>query len=212
MELKDLVEIIPELLLLVVPGYIAIKIKETYRLEKKNEHFDVILCSILYSFVIGIIYSAVVFVSNHVNVRVAEFLKDTTVKQFSYFFLAVVLGLILTKLPSSKVGKLVDKIFNKNLSSEPSVWIKAMTNPSGAWATAYLENGLIYTGMLIDYTTDPNHDCKEILLSHYRLSVRNDKSPEVADDFCFIIEDHTDEPNAKVLLSRDTIVAIEIQK
>lgn len=46
MDIKDLLEIIPELLLLFIPGYIAIKISEKYGLEKKKENFDIIVYSI----------------------------------------------------------------------------------------------------------------------------------------------------------------------
>ena len=68
-----MLEIIPELLLLFIPGYIAIKISEKYGLEKKKENFDIIVYSILYSFIIGIIYSIITF-------RIKCFCDAVTVK------------------------------------------------------------------------------------------------------------------------------------
>lgn len=212
MDLKDLIVVVPELLLLVVPGYISIGIKEKYCLEKKSEIFDITLYSILYSFIIGIVYSAIEALSIHVWARSVDIFKVDTIKQFAYLLLAVFLGLFLVKFPKTTVGVWVGKRFNKNLSLEPSVWIKAMENNSGAWATVYLENGLIYTGMLINYTSDSDDEEKEILLSNYRLSVRNEDAPKVSEDFCTIIVDYTDNSNARVFLKQNVIVAIEIQK
>lgn len=212
MDLKDLIVIVPELLLLVVPGYISVRIREKYRLEKKSETFDTTLYSILYSFIIGIVYSAIEALSICIWAKAADIFKVDAIKQFAYLLLAVGLGFFLIKFPETNAGIWVGKRFNKNLSSEPSVWIKAMKNNSGAWATVYLENGLIYTGKLINYTTDFNNAEKEILLTNYRLSVRNEDTPKVSEDFCTVIADYTDNSNTKVFLKQSVIVAIEIQQ
>lgn len=84
-----------------------------------------------------------------------------------------------------------------------------MKNKNGAWVTVYLENGLIYTGKLIYYTNYPNEK-KELLLSNYRLSVRNNFNVEKKEKFCFDIDDYTEDDNAKVFLSWDIIISIEI--
>lgn len=212
MNFQELVAIIPELLLLVVPGYISIRIKEKYCLEKKSENYDITFYSILYSFIIGIIYSIIETLFICVWPNTSIFFVIDTVKQFVFLFLAVLLGFFLVKIPQTSIGIWIGHLFNKNLSSEPSVWIKAMKNTDGAWATIYLENGLIYTGMLINYTSDSVDDEREILLSNYRLSVRNDGSIKGPKDFCILIEDNTKNPNAKVFLNQNVIVAIEITK
>ena len=213
---KDLIDTIPSLLLFVVPGYISIHIREKYCLEKKNENFDTLLYSILYSFIIGIVYSLLDVLSPHIFPRIASFLNNSidlenTVKRLIYLLLAVILGFFLVKIPKTKIGRLGNNLFNKNLSPESSVWLKAMENSNGAWATVYLENGLIYTGMLINYTSDSNEVEKEIILSNYRLSVRNENDSK-ATDFCTVIVDNTQNSDSKVFLSRNVIVAIEIQK
>lgn len=210
MDIKDLLEIVPELLLLFIPGYISIKISEKYGLERKKEHFDIIVYSILYSFIIGIIYSIIIFSLEHFCVVISTFLEGTTVKQTVYLILAVVLGFILVKVPPTWLGGFIRGCFNKNVSPEANVWIKAMKNTKGAWVTVYLENGLIYTGKLIYYTVDPDDEGKELLLSNYRLSVRNSAEVRKSDDFCFDIEDKTGDDNAEVFLSRDVITSIEI--
>ena len=210
MDIKDLIEIVPELLLLFIPGYISIKILEKYGLERKKEHFDIIVYSILYSFIIGIIYSIIIFFLEHFCVTINTFLERTTVKQTIYLVLAVVLGFILVKVTPTKFGGFIRSCFNKNVSPEPNVWIKAMKNTKGAWVTVYLENGLIYTGKLIYYTIDSDAERKELLLSNYRLSVRNNAEIETRDEFCFDIDDNTKKDNAKIFLSLDLIISIEI--
>lgn len=210
MDIKDLLEVVPELLLMFIPGYISIKISDKYGLKRKKEHFDIIVYSILYSFIIGIIYSIIIFPLEHFCVLISTFLEETTVKQTVYLILAVVLGFILVKVPPTRLGGFIRGCFNKNVSPEANVWTKAMKNTKGAWATVYLENGLIYTGKLIYYTVDPEDEEKELLLSNYRLSVRNSAEVRKNDDFCLDIDDKTGDDNAKVFLSRDVITAIEI--
>ena len=116
MDIKDLLEIVPELLLLFIPGYISIKISEKYGLERKKEHFDIIVYSILYSFIIGIIYSIIIFSLEHFCVVISTFLEGTTVKQTVYLILAVVLGFILVKVPPTWLGGFIRGCFNKNVS------------------------------------------------------------------------------------------------
>ena len=210
MDLKDLVVIVPELLLLVIPGYISIKIKEKFGLEKKAESFDITLYSILYSFIIGIAFSAIKLLLGSLWASAVDFVEIEAIKHLCYLLLAVLLGYILVKSPQTKLGNRLRSMFNESLSPEPSVWVKAMKNKNGAWVTVYLENGLIYTGMLINYTTDPSDADKEILLSNYRLAVRNEKMPNTPADFCTVIEDHTNDPNAKVYLNHKVITAIQI--
>lgn len=210
MDIKDLLEVVPELLLMFIPGYISIKISDKYGLKRKKEHFDIIVYSILYSFIIGIIYSIIIFPLEHFCVLISTFLEETTVKQTVYLILAVVLGFILVKVPPTRLGGFIRGCFNKNVSPEANVWTKAMKNMKGAWATVYLENGLIYTGKLIYYTVDPEDEEKELLLSNYRLSVRNSAEVRKNDDFCLDIDDKTGDDNAKVFLSQDVITAIEI--
>ncbi len=209
MDFQELIANIPDLLLLVVPGYISVRIKEVYRLEKKSEKDDITLYSILYSFFIGIIYSIIETLTIYVWPNTTTFFVIDIVKQLAFLFLAVLLGFFLVKIPQTSIGIWIDHLFNKNLSPEPSVWIKAMKNTDGAWARVYLENGLIYTGMLLNYTSGCDEE-REVLLSQHSLSVRNDGVIKGSEDFCILIEDNRTNSKAKVLLNQKVIVAIEI--
>ncbi len=211
MNLKDLITIIPELLLLVVPGFIALRIKEKYNVEKKRDDFDSTIYCFLYSFIIGIAYSALTALLIKLSPGLTDFLAKETVKQAAYLLLSVLLGLLLVKLPRSGIGRAVTSLFNKHMSPETTVWLEAMKNDKGAWAIVYLKNGMIYTGKLINYSTDPADEKRSLLLYNYRLSIRNDGSKTAA-DFCYDITDRTGDDNAKVFLSWEDIISIEILK
>lgn len=210
MNFGDIINSIPDLLLFVIPGYIVVRVDEVYSLKKRANSFDTILYSLLYSFVIGIVFSLISNIAQTIASSTKPFFENATVKHISYLLLSLIMGWIMVRLPKTGAGKLVLKKFNKGLVSGDSVWTKAMGNEKGAWATVYLANGLIYTGALVDYTTDPNENVKEILLEKYRLALRNTEPLTSSEDFSIEIEDYTMDESTKVFLSRDDIVSIEI--
>ena len=210
MNLPEIVGAIPELFLFIVPGYIAIKIREKYNLEKQTNSLDTVLHCVVYSFVVQIVYSIILFFFSRVNKSSYMWFGGEVPRQIAHLVLAVILGYILIKIPETSPGRFIAKLFNKNLAPYSSVWIKAMKNDAGAWATVYLKNGLIYTGMLINYTSDPNEGVKEILLTNYRLCVQNTKPDITPENFYTVIIDHTDNQVSRVLLERGNILSIEI--
>lgn len=205
--LNSVVKVVPELLLLVIPGYISLRLKEKYGIEKQRDEFNSILHCLMYSFIIGLIYSIIVALTSKCP-ELSLFLSNDLVKQITILFLAVLFGLFLTKQSEWKVSKWILKIFNKNLAPDASVWIKAMENTSGAWATVYLKNGFIYTGKLINYTTDPNEELKEILLYDFRLALCCESNSGAS---CHVLKDNTSREGSKVLLRYDNIDSIEIE-
>lgn len=211
MSFSELVEVVPELLLLVVPGFISLRIKEKYCVETKKDSFDSSLYCIFYSFIIGIVYSTVVFLFSLFINNVKEFFENESVKSACYLLLSFLFGLVLVHFPKTTIGQKINKSYNKNLSSEPTVWMKAMQNEEGAWATVYLKNGMIYTGKLINYSTDPNDEKRSILLYNYRLSVRNEGGISSPSGFCRDVKDNTEVDDCKVFLDGDNIISIEIE-
>lgn len=201
--IEAFVENIPNLFLYILPGYVTLRILNRYNSEKRPPELDIFFYSALYSFIVGIVYNLLVSI---VNINISA-----TVKQILYFIFAILLGLIIIKVPKTKIGKKINHIFNSNHEPYSSVWIKMMETTGKVWATVYLHNGLIYQGKLINYTTNPNDPVQEIMLTNYRLSVQNTGSMQNAQDFCIVIEDHTEDNSAKVLLHRQEIVSISVQ-
>lgn len=210
MDLKDLITIIPELLLYYIPGYISLRIKEKYCPEKRRDEYNSTAQSIIYSFIIGIVFYFIELITTEVFKSSFFILLDQRFHQLIHLLLAVLLGFFLVRFSSSRIGTFVLKRFNKTLDPSPSVWIKALKNEEGAWATVYLRNGLIYIGKMKYYTTDPD-DQKLILLYSYRLCVR-DKEESTPERFCQEIKDTTTDSNSKVLLNYEDIISIEIER
>ena len=209
MNLKDLTGSIPDVLLLVIPGYVSLKIKEKFGIEKKKDNLETALYSVLYSFIIGIAYSIINTIFAHKCPQALTFFENESVRQIVCLMMACILGWILVKFPKSAIGSGIEKLYDKSISPD-SVWIEAMENKEGTWVNVYLNNGVIYTGALINYTADANSDEKEILLSNYRLAVRNTGKLKDRGEFCTVIDDYTDKPDARVYLSQKVIVCIEL--
>lgn len=204
MNLNDLVNIIPELLLYFVPGYISVRIREKYTPEKHRDDYDTTLQSIIYSFVIGIIFSVVSTI-----IPFAANVSETS-KYLIYFIIAILIGILMVLWPNSYFSNCIAKLLNKNIDPTPNIWIKALKNENGAWATVYLENGLIYTGKLIHYTIEPEEETKQIILCGYVLYARSEGDGLNAGNFCYPIKDMSDDDSSKVLLNYDNIISIEI--
>lgn len=212
MEWAELLQHIPELLLVFIPGYIALKIRQKYGLRKKTDTFNSVLYCILYSFFVGLVFSVICGLLPAYS-RIRKILSNNiTVKQVSYLCLALLLGYCLVRVPETKIAKKIARKFNNHLSQEPTVWDKALQADDGAWATVYLKNGMIYRGTLDYYTSDPNDEIKEVLLSEYTLAIRNEKPVESSEEFCLQISAYESDENAMVLLNKDDIFAIEIHK
>lgn len=208
--IEKLISHIPELLLNVVPGFISIRIKEIYGLKKKHNELGYALYCILYSFIILLIYRIIAVIAGAIWAPLGEILNKETVKSCGCLALAVVLGIILAKAPQSKPGKWFGKKINFLTSPEETVWEKAMKNPNGAHARVYLNNGMVYYGVLKNYTTDPDDPCKEVLLHDYSVTILRD-AKEASDENDLIIPLKKETlMKDKVLIKRDEIISIEI--
>ena len=161
--IEKLINHIPEILLHIVPGFISIRMKEIYGLKKRQNELGYALYCILYSFIILIAYRIITAGIGLISSSIRAFLERETVKCCACLVLAVALGILLAKLPQAKPGVWFSKKINRLSSPEETVWEKAMkSNPNGAHARVYLKNGMVYYGILKNYTTDPDDTCKEI--------------------------------------------------
>lgn len=208
MTIAELLDAIPEVLLYIAPGFVSIKIEEEFLPRKTHNRLDTVLFSILYSFIVGIVYQtifAAIFPSSNEE-------NNVVIKQAVCLLLGVALGLFLVRIPPTIIGKTVGKIFGEGLSSASSVWVEAMKNKTGAWATVYLKNNLVFTGALSNYTMDPDEEIKEVLLTNYRLMVRRDSMVGLPKEFCVVIEDYHEDANATVFLRQDMIESIVVHR
>ena len=214
MALEELLKLIPEVLLYIIPGFLILKIIEVYTPTKKHEQYETILWSIVYSFIVGIEYSFLggiiksAFASATWSISISE-----SKKLFLYFALAVLTGYLLVKLPKSCVGSWITKAFNANLNSAEDVWFDALHTKKGVWATVYLKNGLVYTGILSKFTADADEKDKLVLLKSYRLTKRNESADNVNNaivNYFLVVSDYSTDSSARVLLRYEDIIAIEM--
>lgn len=216
-DLNDLITIIPQIMLMFIPGYIALRIEELYRSKKRHDHYDTTAYALLYSALVKMMYSVAKFAigkAPHIwkIVQENELIKEE-LKLGVYFMLAAFLGYLLVKLPSSSVGKRISKCYNKKLVSYETVWEKALENyQNGAWAQVYLKNGMMYTGKLVNYSANPNDSLREIMLTDCTMSIVKDmKNVNTSSDFQIAIKGE-DQVIDRVLLNANDIISIEIIK
>lgn len=209
MDVDKIILLIPQLLLLFIPGYIALIIKTKYLPQKKLDNFDAILYSILYSFIVGIVFELLRYIKN-LAIPGTVLLGEGYKKQLVFLLLGLALGCFLTKAPKWKIGASFSNLLNKHLDVNTDVWEKAMRHPDdGAWATVYLKNGMIYEGVLKHFTDDPNNERKELILYDYKLGVRKEGKITNSDQFCIPIE--VGQKKDLVYIQREDIIAIQVR-
>lgn len=195
--IENIMHLIPQLLMYFIPGYISLEIRRNNRQENKYIDRDLVILSITYSFIIGMI----VFLIDMIPIINIEEL-DYECKVVIKISIAILFGFAITVYPETNLAKYVRKLLKCNAEPYSNVWNLAMKNPKGAWARVYLENeNILYVGMLINYTCDPDEERKEILLSGY-------SSYNICNNSC--IENFEGDEKATVYINADDVKRIEI--
>lgn len=247
MDLKDIVGVVPQILLFIVPGFLTLKLIEAMTPQKGLEQNETILWSILYSFVVMIIYSfiqrglcwltsvcccskVIEFITAITPPRLQEIENKISYSMIAWHLLiAVAFAYVHIKIFSSKIGEKITRFFNKNIIPGEDLWFKALKSEEGVYARVYLKNGLVYYGVLSDFTANSDDTTKLIVLQKFEVfyGPLSDKpktlladavrkisegtyNPE--DEYFTVIRDYTtkEKPVARVLLRYDDIVSIEL--
>lgn len=217
----EFIELISELLLYVVPGFVVLKLIEAFTPRKKVGQMETVLWSVFYSFIITIVYQFSGWVINwiighcflcsdgsSIKINIGNNLKVAI-----YLFLSGIVSYLIVKFSRSAIGDKIAKKYNPNMALGEDVWFKSLKTEQGAWATVYLKNGMIYTGTLSKFTADADNDAKLILLERFRLMARVQDAPQSQmkdNQFCFVVDDKTDNTTSRVLLKYEDIIAIEL--
>lgn len=206
---KDILEIIPHLLMYFIPGYIVLRIKKNNRQEKKHDDKETFIWSIIYSFIISIISFIGIklfgFLGKEIEHRsILDMGEVNEVYVLFNFFIAWIFGYIMSRYSDLKLYKSFRKFLKINHEPYSSLWNYAMRNPNGAWVRVYLdEYDIGYVGSLISYTCDPDSELREVLLSKYT-------SFKISDFEA--IDDYSTDEDALILLNSVDIKRIEILK
>ncbi|EOU1585868.1 hypothetical protein ACSXDI_13865 [Clostridium perfringens] len=201
MNVKDLIEIIPNLFLYFIPGYIAITIKNYYKSQKKSNDNHIIIMSLVISFIIKSLSDGFLYLFNCIfklNIILTKFNEPIVLISCSIIF-----GVAWYKYYGSFIDKFIRQKLESNIESEPNVWNYAMKSVNGSWVTVHLYNvNKVYQGKLIAYTIDPDEKNREVLLCSYaRYNL------ETGD----LIESFNDDKKC-VLINCNDLVDIEIHK
>lgn len=156
-------------------------------------------------------------------------LKSQSIKIAAYLVISIAIGWVIVKFSNSTHGNKITKFFNFHMDPSIDVWNKTLKYRNGVWATVITKDRLVYYGALVDFTSNPDDSLKQIVLSHFAFGIRIDDSNSndatvftklaatlkgipLNDDvcFCYEIENHEDDCNAKVLLNYEDIIAIHL--
>lgn len=204
-DLNNIIKVIPQLLMYFIPGYIALEIKRGSRQESKYIDRDLIILSITYSFLIGLIVIISSSLFNwFINLFVEFNIKDLSDEWriIANIIIAILFGYIITIYPDTRLASFVRKVLKSNSEPYSNVWNYAMKNPNGTWARVYLEEeNILYVGMLIKYTIDPDEERKEIYLGSFSsYTIDNNK----------LIEDNSNNEEACILINATNLKRVEI--
>lgn len=202
MNIKELVDNIPILLLYFIPGYIALSIKKYFRSEYEIKDTHLLMMSLIVSFVLKSFIDFFVGILN--NILKLEFQLSQENESILLILLSLVVGLAWCRIyDMEKLKKWINKFMDKDIDFSTNVWNIALESKEGAWVTVYIKDeDLVYTGVLSKYTIDPDDKNREILLSRYsKYNMTTGK----------LIQEFNDEDNC-VLIKCNEMNRIEILK
>ncbi|MBU3110296.1 DUF6338 family protein [Clostridium lacusfryxellense] len=229
MEFKDIVTLIPQLLILFIPGYIALTISSNYRQDYKIDDKKLVVLSVLYSFIIDTSLRFIIFILKFIYFSIATWKSFSTISVYrdsiainksSLFYIIgmLVLGVmtswILTRCSSFKISLWINKfLFKSNLLPCSVVWNKALECDDN-WVKIYLKDeNVLYYGKIDMFSSNPNDNRREVYLINY-ISYYLDTLDE--------IDNYSDTTNSKlnttkvdnnkvgVWINTDTVKRIEI--
>ena len=62
MNIASIINIVPQILLLIIPGFLALRIEEHFYPKKKHNDFDTTLYSVFYSTIISVVFQFAKFI------------------------------------------------------------------------------------------------------------------------------------------------------
>lgn len=218
---QEFIDLIPQVLLYIVPGFFVLMIIESFTVQKRKPPMETILWSIFYSFLVEITLHFLrnAWYSSYVTPVTPKPLEPSTAITFSVI-LSGMIGFILVKLINSDFGCWIVRILNPNLEPRGDFWFESLKSDEGVWAIVYMKNGMVYQGQVITYNTDPNDPVKMLTLTNicskvprHQEEINEDRKANKADEEISryrIIRNDTDKPDVKVLLKFEDILSIEL--
>lgn len=231
---QEFIDLIPEVLLYIVPGFFILMILEAYTQRKKKSPMETILWSIFFSFLVEVALHLVLNIWSKLNTPVADLQNGNinAVKPLSLsptvsialsVILSGILGFVLVKFTGSKLGRWIVKKLNFNLQPGGDFWFETLKSQTGVWAMVYMKNGMVYRGQVSTFTADPNDSVKMLVLTNICSQIpktpeemRTPNPPPAPGQAAptpsryRIVRDDTSKDHVKVLLKSEDIWSIEL--
>lgn len=178
MNLETILKIIPELFMYFIPGFITLSIRRKFRHECSYNDRDLLVLSIVLSFIYDKILFVLFFIISKLFYIVFKINLESLIPSIInienseewyiilVLLLSVIFGYILTVFPDTDQAVKIRRIFKSNAEPYATVWNYAMRNQNGAWARVYLRDEDVgYVGKLLKYTCNPDRETREVYLS-----------------------------------------------
>lgn len=180
---QEFLDLIPQVLLYIVPGFFVLMIIEASVQQKKKSPMETILWSIFLSFLVEVVRNALVALYNLAKTplsglqsgeldTILEQKPDTAAAIALSVLLSGVIGFLLARLMGSSLGRWIVRKLNINLEPGGDYWFETLRSGKGVWVIVHMKNGMVYRGQLSTYTADPNEPVKMLTLTQFQSKVK----------------------------------------
>lgn len=159
-------EKIIEIILYIIPGFLAIEIYRSVYPGKSLSEFAQAVWSIIY----GVLIFLTIKLADKYYFSGSHFSSSDKYPNLKFIIALFVCG-VFVGLGRCAIHWLRFKLSEKykllsHLRPKPqSIWAKINENTNQDWAVVYLEDNSIYIGYISEYTYDPNQEDQDFLLS-----------------------------------------------
>ena len=158
-----------EILLFLVPGYIAIRLVRLWHPVKEKDSFNDFVSSILLGFFITGLLKLID--EKYLNFFLGSNSTSSGLPSIRFYisiiFSGFITGVILIGLLKIYGSMTKGSVFLGFLSSGTDpVWLNINSPENEDWAIVYLDDKSIYLGWIADYSYDPSFEDQDFLLSN----------------------------------------------
>lgn len=163
-----LINAIPKLFSYFVPGYVFWLIKTRTNDEEKKDSFDILLLSIVVTFIINMVMGCLPFINSIQNIET---------KNIIAIFIAIIGAIAYSFTVNTGFVRKVKIKLGIRGTSYSDMW--SFIFHHSAWASVYLDGeNVVYVGKVRHITCDPDGHEKELYLTNYTLySINTDNTP-----------------------------------
>lgn len=201
-QLQSIIDMLPQVLIYVCPGYITLWIYNAVISRKVKESNHMVAKAIIISY----LYLEIIKQIKRIIPNLDE--------NITLFILTIVTGVCVDKVLKSEWYSRILYVLNISASTDTDIIDKIRT-PQGVWVKVYLDDlHRAYEGCLTYDIMDPEVERHLILSSYLKYKISDD--PKILDEEAGtfteleIIEDNSNDLSSQIVLKYDSITRIEV--